>query len=179
MIKLEENEKILFAARKHWFVLFGETLFLLGLIFLPVLIYIGLHAIGALALVQLPGDPVYLVIAALSLWLLFIWITFFIVWTDYYLDILILTSRRVVDIQQKRLFSREVSTFRLDRIQDITVEVNGIIQTFLHFGKIHIQTAGERQDFVVYGIPRPYDVKDKILHAANMFIEAPRDREPL
>ena len=35
-----------------------------------------------------------------------------------------------------------MSVFRLERIEDITINVDGIIATFLKYGDIHIHTAG-------------------------------------
>jgi len=74
----------------------------------------------------------------------------------------LLTNKRVVDIEQKGMFSREVSTLRLDRIQDITVGVHGLIQTFLNFGEIHVQTAGQEREFVVRGLKNPHKLKNAI-----------------
>jgi len=171
MINLEKKEEIVFAIRKHWFILFAESLFLVFLLLLPIPVYIGFETIGLFSVIQIAGDPLHLLMAIFAAWLLFVWITFFVVWTDYYLDILILTNKKVIDVEQKGLFSREVSTFRLDRVQDITVEVHGIIPTLLGFGKIQIQTAGEDQEFIVNGIPKPYKTKDKILAEAHNLME--------
>ena len=45
---------------------------------------------------------------------------FFRAWLDYYLDIWVITDERIVNIEQKGLFSREISTQQLYRIQDVT-----------------------------------------------------------
>ena len=79
------------------------------------------------------------------------------------MDVWILTDRKIIDIEQLSLFSREVSEFRLDRVQDITVEVRGIISTMLKFGTLHVQTAGATREFVIKNIPDPYKVRDIIM----------------
>lgn len=163
MISLDKDEHIHFAIRKHWFILFSEAFFLVLLIALPIGIYIALEWTQLTDLIVLSGSPIYLAITISSAWALVLWTAFFVVWTDYYLDMLILTNKKVIDIEQKGLFSRTVSTFRLERIQDISVDVHGILPTILGFGRIHIQTAGDDRDFVVKGLPRPYDTKDRIL----------------
>jgi len=171
MIQIDKDEKVIFAARKHWFILFAESLFIFLLLIIPIPVYIALETVGLFSMVKIPGDPVHLLTAIFAAWLLFIWIAFFVVWTDYYLDILILTNKKIIDVDQKGLFAREVSTLRLDRVQDITVEVNGIIPTLLGFGKIQIQTAGEHPEFIVRGIPDPYKIKNDILREAHELID--------
>ena len=75
-----------------------------------------------------------------------VWVLFFIKWTDYYLDVFILTDRRVIYITQKGLFSRRIATSRLDRVQDVSAEVTGMMPTFLNYGDVHVQTAGEEKN---------------------------------
>ncbi len=167
MIKLDKNEKVILEARKHWFILFTETFFLVFLLLFPVFIIVGIKILNIQQFIQFVGDGTFLSIIIIAIWLLFIWIIFFVIWTNYYLDILILTNKRIIDIEQKGLFSREVSTFRLDKIQDITTEVHGILATLLDFGDVHIQTAGESRDFIAKGVPRPAIIKRKIRNAYN------------
>jgi uncharacterized membrane protein YdbT with pleckstrin-like domain len=87
----------------------------------------------------------------------------FAVWTDYYLDIWIVTNRKLVSIDQIGLFNREISTLRMERIQDVTFSINGIVATLLNFGDIHVQTAAEEREFVMRGIAHPDRVKRLIL----------------
>jgi uncharacterized membrane protein YdbT with pleckstrin-like domain len=92
-------------------------------------------------------------------WLLIVWMIGWDMFTDYYLDVLIITDKRIFDIEQYGLFRRRSSAFRLDRIQNVSVNVHGIIQTLLDFGTIRLETAGEHEDFVAPFIGQPYDVK--------------------
>ena len=169
MIKLDSDEKILKVVRKHWFVLFTESFFLLFFVLIPIFIFIAVMVIDIPYSIEFGGSGIALAVALLSVWLLFVWVTFFIIWTDYYLDILITTNKQIIDVEQRGLFSRELSTFRLDRIQDITAESNGIIQTFFNFGTIHIQTAGEGREFMMKGVPKPFEIKNFV---ANRHDEA-------
>ena len=85
------------------------------------------------------------------------------VWTDYYLDVWMVTDKRIIDIEQKSFFHRQTSVFRIERIQDITIETRGIIATLLNFGDIHVQTAGESQEFIMRGIANPKYMRRIIL----------------
>jgi uncharacterized membrane protein YdbT with pleckstrin-like domain len=165
MIKIGKDEKIILEIRKHWFVLFSKTLFLVFLLALPVIIAVGANILNLSKFVTLIGDGTYISIILTSVWLLFIWITFFVIWTDYYLDILIITDKRIIDINQKRLFSRDISVSQLDHIEDVSTEIHGLIATLLNFGNIQIQTAGENREFIVQGVPNPDNIRRQIMEA--------------
>ena len=112
-----------------------------------------------------------IIIFAISIWTLIAWIKLFTIWTDYYLDVWFITNKRIIDIEQKGFFRREISTFRMERIQDITIEIKGILQTFLDFGDIHVQTAGESQEFIIRGIGHPKQIKEIIMYQSDIALE--------
>lgn len=97
--------------------------------------------------------------------LIILWIGFFIEWTDFMLDTWILTNERLIDVEQIALFSRRVSTLSLDRIQDITIEESGFLETLLGIGNVLIQTASEIEQFQVKGARNPVQIKDMIQQA--------------
>ncbi len=174
MIALDNDEKIVLEVRKHWFIFMAQSLPLVFLVFFPLIIKIILSVLGLSDVVVFGKHAQAIVTMITALWMWFIWVAFFILWTGYYLDILILTNKRIIEIEQKALFVREISTFRLDRIQDITVDVNGVIPTFFDFGDIHIQTAGEVPEISVKGIPDPHKVREIVSQAQDEAIEKSR-----
>lgn len=154
---LKTGEKILFEVRRHWFVIVSESTLIILLALLPFIV------LAASSTAHLSPEFFYVILFLCAGWLLVLWSIFFIIWTNYYLDVWIVTDQRIIDIEQLNLFNRVVSEFRLDRVQDITIKVNGLIATFLGFGDIHIQTAGEMEKFLIRDAPDPYAVKDKII----------------
>ena len=164
MIKLDTDEKIVLKSRKHWFVLLKDSYLLIFMILFPFIVW-GIYSnISELELLIPLNENIFPLLAALAAaWLLFIWVAFFFIWTDYYLDILILTNKRLINIEQKGLFSRNVSTLYLKKIQDVTIEIHGIIATLLNFGDVHIQTAGQQREFVARGMVKPNKIKRGIL----------------
>lgn len=110
-----------------------------------------------------------LLVILTSIYYLYIWLFFFHSFVDYYLDIWVVTNRRVINIEQKGLFSRVVSEQKLYRVQDITSEVHGIMSTMFHYGDIHVQTAGEEPRFVFKQVPHPYDVRKVILNLVEKY----------
>lgn len=160
MLHLQEGEHIDIKARKHWFLLFRE---LFGIFVIYLLPFIGWKYMTSQLGGSAPPIDSSLIVFLASTWTLLIWAKVFHIWTDYYLDIWIVTNSRIVNIDQKGLFSREVSTLRVERIQDVTVEIHGIIATVLGFGNVLVQTAGESEEFLIKGIKNPERVKRKIL----------------
>lgn len=159
MIEIDVNEKILRVVRRHWFILVGHLLTLVLAVALPVLFLAVAAYLDLGERLHLVGSSFAAGLFFLFAWFLVVWIIGWNIWTDYYLDVLIVTDRRVFDIEQMGLFRRSSSSFRIDRIQNVTVDVKGIIQTFLDFGTLIIETAGERQEFTATYIARPYEIK--------------------
>jgi len=152
-IKFESDEIILNQSRKHWFVFFVEVFGIIIAIFAPILF---MSIATALPLhFTAEGNVLALFLFAYVVWFFCMWNILFIIWTDYYLDILIVTNKRILDIEQKGIFNREIATLRLSKIQDVTTEVSGFIATFFNFGDIHIQTAGQQREFIVKNIFKP------------------------
>lgn len=107
----------------------------------------------------------------LSVYFLLIWAVFFKALADYYLDTWIVTDHRVLEIHQIGLFKRDISELRLNKIQDISVKIEGMMPTFFNYGDIIIQTAGVVQEFKFEEIADPQKVKDEILKLHDQFIK--------
>lgn len=171
IFEFEPDEKIIVKVRRHWFYFLREIVTLLLVLVLPVLLYfLGVY-IGVDEYIHVPGDFFWLWVALSSLWALAWWIGFFVAWTDFYLDVLIVTDKRIFDIEQKGLFFRDSSSFRLDRVQDISIEIDGFLATVLGYGHIHIQTAGEKREFVANFIPHPHELMSLISQYTDKAVE--------
>jgi hypothetical protein len=90
-----------------------------------------------------------------SAYLLFVLQQFFTSWVEYALDVWVVTNLRVMNIDQRTLFHRRVSELALYNIQDVTSETKGPLATFLGYGTIVVETAGEQEHFVFPNLPRP------------------------
>lgn len=168
-LKLESGETIVKQVRKHWFILFIQTIgiVIMGIIPIP-LVFIGLMGAETLPNLTLSIDELYGPAAFfLAAWCLVLWMTLFGIWTDYYLDNWIVTTKRVIAIDQQGFFKRKVASFRLERLQNVTIDVHGIIATLLNFGNITAETAGNTEAFIIRGIPDPRGVKALIQEHAD------------
>ncbi|MDO8565769.1 MAG: PH domain-containing protein [Candidatus Moranbacteria bacterium] len=159
-----DKEEILSVIHRHWFnilvhflIIFIFTLFLLGsLFFLPLLFPEIINA----------ANERFFAFAE-NTFLIFMWLFSFLLWVDYYFDVWVITNERIVNIEQKGLFVREISELDFSRIQDVTTTVEGVIPTILNFGDVFVQTAGEKERFVFRQIPDPYRVKDSIMQLSR------------
>lgn len=155
-----DNEKIVIFLRRHWFIFFVHLLSVLAAIIGLILIYLFFVFFDE----NFPQSAYYnLLLFAESLGTLFVWNLFFILWLDFYLDAWIVTDERVINIDQKGFFNRDISELKLTKIQDVTSEISGVIPTLLNYGDIHVQTAGEKERFVFRQIPNPNEVKNMIV----------------
>jgi hypothetical protein len=97
-----------------------------------------------------------------ALWGLVLWAMFWQFWTTYYMDIWVVTTKRIIDIDYLRLFDRNIAILRLDRVQDITTRIQGIFGTLLRYGSVYVQTAGSDKEFVIDQIANPEALRDTI-----------------
>lgn len=157
MIKFRENEKVLAIKRRHPAVLIISLIPVTIFILIVLTLMISVYFID----IEVPIDNIKLIILyILSLFLLILQQIAVVIFINYYLDCWIITNERTISTELKTLFSRNVSSISHDKIQDITVEVKGFLQTFLKYGNLQIQTAGEFNKFIFKEIPEPYETKE-------------------
>lgn len=158
------DEQTLFVIYKHWtsvapFFLVAIVVFILGL----VAIYYGTLRSGQKLLDTLPASTLsvmgfFAVPLSLGLLLGTIW-----VWRH---NRIVVTKRHVVDIAQIGIFNRKISILDCSRIQDMTTQKKGPLQTFLDYGSITVETAGEEQNFVFTYVPTPY-TNEQLIHEVH------------
>jgi len=155
-----EEEQVILFLRRHWFIFLTRILFILFSIVVLVIIYIFFNTVNS----NFKESDFYnLLLFGESLAVLFLWNFFFILWLDYYLDAWIVTNERIINIEQRGFFMRNISELKLTKIQDVTSEIIGIFPTLLDYGNIYVQTAGEKERFTFYQIPHPNQVKNIIV----------------
>lgn len=170
ILHLDENEHVLLEVRRHWIVFLGNIISFIFFSALPLILYILAHVFSVPFIEQLSQGPMVKIVTIFYLvWLLSFWLSFAITWTKYYLDVWYVTEKRIIDVEQKRIFHREVSNLRFDKIQDVTLEVQGFIATWLDFGNVKVQTAAEdSKDFYMTYVSRPEEVKRVIFMQHNI-----------
>ncbi len=167
----QDGEEIVMETRQHWMVFLIK--FILWLMFAAILILTD-WAIGRFAPTLGTHPYVEYVNLIKSIYLMFLVLGLLILWAMYYLNVQIITNQRVVDITQESLVHHTISELHLSRIEDVTAEVDGVLGTFLDYGNVYIQTAGETERFVFDRIPNPTRVEKMIL---DLYEALPKEQQ--
>ena len=162
--ELEPGEHVVQELRKHWFLFLAELLPYAVLAMLPFALP---HLLSYAPPLASYADKITYTGSAqrtvLCVWLLLTWTSAWGTFTRYFLNAWVLTNQRIVNIKQRRFWSREVSSLLLPRVQDVTSDVSGVLPSLLGIGDIKVQSAGEEVDFIMHGIPHPDSMRDLIL----------------
>ncbi len=141
-----EEEKVLVVVRAHWFTNLSWIITFVFMLFVPAL----------MNFIPIPGEIVTKYKLLISLFWYLVSFAFglekFLAW---YFDVVIITDKRVIDIDFGNLLVKKFSEARLIMIQDITSKVSGFFQTIFNYGKVKVQTAGEMPEIIFENIPNP------------------------
>lgn len=179
MITLNQDEKIHLFKRRHRIVLILELapaflfffLIIIGMLFLifsSPLSWPKIFSSFVPALAQF--NLSYLLLFFLSFSILILWLVMSLIFMNYYLDCWIVTNQRTAYFELKGLFSRVFCSVPHDKIQDISIDVHGILPTIFRFGDVQVQTAGGFREFVCRQIPDPYETKEIMFKAKREFL---------
>lgn len=157
-------EKILYVVRHHYVTFFPSIALFIALILTPFGAFFLINANYA----NILSDPIWFPILVLvgSIYYLSICLFFYGYFIDFYLDILVITNDRLVDINQNGLLARTIAEFDLYQIQDVTSEVDGLFPSIFNYGNLTIQTAGAIPKAIIKNIPDPHRLRQVILDLA-------------
>ena len=158
------------------FILELFPLALMSLLLFGAAVYFLVHGVpqGAIDVVEkqellTATDPNYTIIFFLFIVLMFLWNFAFMIITNYYLDCWVITDRRTIHTELRGFFSRFYSSVSHYKVQDVTVDVRGILPTIMKYGDLKIQTAGAFRKFVFRQIPEPYETKKVLLEQSDRY----------
>ena len=155
VIKLKDDERVLRVVRNFWIVY--ATRFALAFLlvagaffFMLPLFKAGRWGLAGFAALNAIG----LLIALRTGW----------VW---HWNAFIVTSERIVDVDQRGFFHRTVSEAAFDKIQDVSYAIRGVVGTVLRFGTVEIQTAGNATNLELQHVRDPKDLHHLITEAMH------------
>jgi uncharacterized membrane protein YdbT with pleckstrin-like domain len=157
---IHEGETIIKVVHRNWFYVFQQFVPIVGALLLYL---IGLAYIPVIFATSMNGPLREVIYFFENFFLLGMWIFGFMIWIDYYFDIWVITSERIINIEQQGMFSRKSSELRFSKIQDVTTEVAGFLGTVINYGDVKVQTAGEISEFTFRTVSDPYKIKDIIM----------------
>ena len=158
------NERVVLYLRRHWFALLRLAISFALLFLVPIILGFIFWSILSAFLADPFFGPFTVIIG--SIYFLSIFLFCFLAFTNYYLDTWIVTSERVINIEQNGLFERVDSELDMIAVQDATAEVSGMLETFFDYGDVLVQTAGEQEHFHFIHVPHPERVKQQIMELA-------------
>lgn len=171
----QPGEIVVLVLRRHRFTIMYPLSFLCLFELIPILLWVYLSPqITAMGLVSVFSF-------ASSLFYLLLWAYGFYLLTLYTLNTIVVTDRRIIENEQHAFFSRKVSELHTDRVQDVSAHTHGLLETFIGFGDIVVQTAASEREFVFHRIGDPERVKDAIMKVveAHPHRQAPDPRPKL
>ncbi len=116
-----------------------------------------------LGYVSFPGFPEDIVTLGAGLLFLLLWLGMMHFITDFYLDTWIISNQRIVGIVQRGFFSRQVNSFRIERIQDVQTDIHGFFPTLFNIGDVHVETAGHNEDIIMKTVGNPQKIRRLIM----------------
>jgi membrane protein YdbS with pleckstrin-like domain len=158
------EEQIALFIRRHWLA------FLPWIIVTPILIFVFLTVIILLWVSVSPDLRVAFIFGTSTYYLLVLFV-FLRAWMSYYLDVTIVTERRLIDIEQDGIFARRIAEQSLLRVQDVSAGQNGFLQHLFNYGNLYIETAGEQPNFELHNLPRPNEIAQTILNLHDRLID--------
>lgn len=165
-INQKSYEKVALVVRRH-FITFAPALILFLVLFfaVPVFSYWLISNLFSNILIH----PIFLplLILGAGIYFLSVLLFFYTYFVTFYLDTTIITTDRLVDVEQQSLFSRTVSELDLYQIQDATSEVKGLLPSLFNYGNVIIQTAGPVNQFIMDGVPDPHNLRQMLLNLSS------------
>jgi hypothetical protein len=159
--KLGKDEDIIIVVRKDISLIILKSLALFS-------VFVMLFIFGNI-LNSTVADPLFIsgfntLLYSVNLFLILMFTIFF---HNYYLSIQIVTTERIIDVDQTGLFVREIDELHLGNIQNISYKQTSILAFIFGFGDIIVETASgadtvARTDnmngFVFDKVPKPKEI---------------------
>lgn len=144
---LKDDEEVLKIVRQYALVYFWKAFFVVLLILVDFFFMFWLVSKGWW------GSLIFMLVLLIAVFLGARW---FVIW---YYNIFVITNKRVIDIYQKGIFSRDVSEIMLSKMLDVSYQRKGILQTIFKYGNIYLQVAGNEIKLVIAKIKNPQEVQ--------------------
>jgi uncharacterized membrane protein YdbT with pleckstrin-like domain len=146
---IDAEEKVVLFLRKHFITN-------LGWILMCILIGIAPFFVDSLGILNsVPNNFRFIFNLVWYLILSAYFLESFLTW---YFNVYIVTDERVIDVDFYNLIYKEVSDANIDKIQDVTYKMGGVVRTIFNYGDVLIQTASEVPNFEFLAVPKPDQV---------------------
>lgn len=168
LIRQKNYEKIEYLLRRHPITFLPYFLIFLLIMVVPIVVYLLINNIYPEILDPMTSRILFpIATLSASIYYLGACLFFYFQFIEFYLDIWIVTNDRIVDINQKGLFSRTISEMDLYRIQDVTVIVHGFFPSLFKYGNVQVKTASQNVGIIFKNVPRPNEIREALIQLSD------------
>lgn len=133
-VQLKARERVVAVVREHAVTHLGGWILVAFLILLPFFLAFPLFKQGPPGVIAFAA---LLLVAVVALWAR---------WRRHLGTVLLVTDRRVIDVEHPGLFGRRVTDVPYRRVDEVAYERRGLCATVFQYATIRIVTAGEGAD---------------------------------
>jgi hypothetical protein len=168
LIEFDEEEKLVYEIRKHWFGLY--IIYFFGTLVTVILLFIAVGSAAITPDTQLGTGTDLSVLKMPIIVICFVLAIFSSIVTAiaaylYRSNVILVTTEKLAQVLNPALFNRKISQLSIGDAQDVTVDQRGIFPHLFHYGTLVIETAGEQQNYTFTYAPEPYRCAEAIVSA--------------
>lgn len=145
----DKRENIILVLRQHPATQIQKLLIVLLLSLAPFL----MNSVGVFSF--LPGNYQF---ATFVLWFLLVSGFSLEVFLTWFFSVYIITDERVIDVDFLSLIYKDISSAKIDKIEDVKAVTGGAFQSIMNYGTVSMQTAGAKVELQFENIPQPAKV---------------------
>ena len=153
---LEADDRIILFLRRHFITNFLWILEGIILIFIPLAVLMLVSLSG----IDLSFIPLNFAMFSLLFYYLLVFQFFFLNFLNWFFNISLVTQQKVIDIDFKILFSKNVASTKLGQVEDVSLNEVGLLRAIFDYGDVLVQTAGTEDNFDFEGVPHP----ERVVH---------------
>jgi len=151
----KEKEKVILLIRQHWITNVGWILLaIIFAIFPTIFLFYQDQIIPADYFLR---EPQVLPLCVI-IWYLLVTGFIFSQFLNWYFNVNIVTTERIIDVDFHNVLYKNVSEAELERIQDVTHKNVGTLSVLFDYGAVMIQTAAEFSDIEFLRVPNPAEI---------------------
>ena len=150
---LKDNEEIIEMFRTYGLFIVLPVAIGLILALAPWFFFVRLYDLGS------AGMAVFVLSQTVG-WLLIIKTLY--IWRR---NLLVVTTLRIIDVNQKSIFNRTISEVGYDMMQNVTYEVDGVLATILNYGNLIFETIGSDTAYVFKRVKSPVRIQNIVIEA--------------
>lgn len=146
----DPDEKILLFLKKHFITNVPWIVTTIILVFIPPLLTLVFQKVESPFVI-----PTRLITVFTLLYYLAVFAYAFTSFLTWFYNILLITQKRIVDIDFSDIVFHDVAETKLSLVEDVNYTQSGFLRTFFNYGDFFAQTAGGKENIEGLAVPNP------------------------